>query len=63
VDEENRFLEIYEKYEYQMTRYDSVTREVDVFTEYKEMFLKLKAEARGYPNWVRRQTHEKRYIE
>jgi len=34
-----------------------------MFVEYIDMFLKLKAEASGYPSWVRTPADEDRYIE
>jgi hypothetical protein len=36
-------------YEYRVTRYDPHTGEVDLFVDYINSFLKLKAEASGYP--------------
>jgi hypothetical protein len=33
------------------------------FVKYKNTFLKLKAEARGYPAWVRSPQNEDQYIE
>jgi hypothetical protein len=58
-----RILEIHEVYEYKMTRYDPETREGGLFAGYIDTFFKLKAEANGYPAWVRTPTDEKRYIE
>ena len=46
-----------------MTRYDPETREGDLFAGYIDTFLKLKAEASGYPAWVRTPAYEERYIE
>jgi len=43
-----KILEIYEVYEYQVTRYDPETREVVLFVDYINTFLKLKAEASRY---------------
>ena len=39
--------------EYEVTQYDVATGEGGLFVEYINKFLKLKAEASGYPNWVR----------
>jgi hypothetical protein len=50
-------------YEYNVTRYDPETREGDLFAGYIDTFLKLKAEASGYPAWVRNPAYEERYIE
>ena len=48
-----RILEIHEVYEYEVTQYDVATGEGGLFVEYIDTFLKLKAEASGYPSWVR----------
>ena len=53
-------LEIYELYQYQVTQYDPKTTEGAHFVDYINTFLKLKAEARGYPSWVRGPTDEDR---
>jgi hypothetical protein len=58
-----RILEIHELYEYIVTRYDTQTREGGLFAGYIDTFLKLKAEASGYPAWVRSSADEERYIE
>jgi len=34
-----------------------------LFVEYIDTFLKLKAEASGYPSWVRTSADEDRYVE
>ena len=60
VIEEDRFavgeghwiLEIYEVYEYQVTQYNPETSEAAHFVDYINTFLKLEAEASGYPVWV-----------
>jgi quinolinate synthase len=58
-----RILEIHEGYEYEVTQYDVATGEGGLFVEYIDTFLKLKAEASGYPSWVRTSADEDRYIE
>jgi len=58
-----RILEIYEFYEYQVIQYNPETGEGGHFVEYKNTFLKLKAEASGYPVWLRSLAHEQLYIE
>jgi len=58
-----RILEIHEVYEYEVTQYDAATGEGGLFLEYIDTFLKLKAEASGYPSWVRTPADEDRYIE
>jgi len=39
-------------YEYEVTKYDPHTRDGGLFADYINTFLKLKAEASGYPGWV-----------
>jgi len=58
-----RILEIHEVYEYAVTQYDATSGEGRLFVEYIDTFLKLKAEASGYPSWVRTLADEDRYIE
>jgi hypothetical protein len=58
-----RVLQIHEVYEYQVTRYDKNTGEGGLFAGYIDTFLKIKAEASGYPSWVRSPADEDRYIE
>jgi hypothetical protein len=48
-----RVLEVLEMYQYEVTQYDRQTGERGLFVEYINTFLKLKAEASGYPSWVR----------
>jgi hypothetical protein len=52
-----------EVYEYRVIRYDPHTGEGGLFVDYINTFLKLKAEASGYPCWVRGPVDEERYIE
>jgi len=63
VQKGHRILEIHEVYEYKVTRYDPETREGGLFAGYIDTFLKLKAEASGYPAWVRTPAVEELYIE
>ena len=58
-----RILEIDEVYEYQVTQYDLETGAVDLFVDYINTFLKLKAEARGYPGWLGNPEEEEQCIE
>jgi len=58
-----RILEIHEVYEYQVTQYNRETGEAGLFVNYINTFLKLKAEASGYPGWVRSPEDEDRYVE
>ena len=52
-----------EVYEYEVTKYEPHTREVGLFAEYINTFLKLKAEASDYPAWFRNPEDEERYVE
>jgi hypothetical protein len=49
-------------YEYQITRYDPETREGGHYAQYIDTFLKLKAEAIGYPDWLHTAEDEDRYV-
>jgi hypothetical protein len=53
---------VQEVYEYAVTQYDLSTCEGGLFAEYINTFLKLKAEASGFPSWVRTPDDEERYI-
>jgi hypothetical protein len=57
-----RLVKVYEVYEYQVTRYDPKTRESVLFAQYIDTFLKLKAEASGFPDWVHNADDEDRYV-
>ena len=54
-------VEVHEVYEYQVTRYDPQTGNGGLFAQYI-IFLKLNAEASGYPSWVQCLEDEDRYI-
>jgi len=58
-----RIFDIYEVYEYQVTQYKRETGEGGVFVVYINTFLKIKAEASGYPSWVRSPEDEERFID
>ena len=58
-----RIPEIHEEYEYKVTRYNTETRDGGLFEGYIDTFFKLKAEASGYPAWVRTPANEELYIE
>jgi hypothetical protein len=45
-------IEVYEVYEYDVTQYDPTAGERGLFVQYINTFLKLKAKASEYPNWV-----------
>jgi hypothetical protein len=55
-------VKIFEIYEYVVTRYDLQTGQGGPFVAYIDTFLKLKADASGYPDWVRTPDDEDRYI-
>jgi hypothetical protein len=55
-------VEVHEVNEYQVTRYDPQTGDGDLFAQCSNMFLKLKAEASGYPNWVQCPADEDMYL-
>ena len=58
-----RIVEIHEVYEYAVTQYDKASGEGGLFEEYNNTFVKLKAEANGYPSWVRSPSDVDQYIE
>jgi hypothetical protein len=62
VDKGYKILEILEVYEHKVTRSDSEKGEGGLFVDYIVTFFKLKADASGYPNWVRTADDEDRYI-
>ena len=53
---------MFEIYEYKVTQYDPTTVQGGLFVEYINTFLKLKAEASGYPSWDRTHEDEDSYI-
>jgi len=63
VEKGYKILEIYEVYEFQVNQYKPDTGEGGHFVDYINNFLKLKAEASGYPGWVRSPPDEELYIE
>jgi hypothetical protein len=56
-------LDIIEGYDYEVGKYYPQTREGGLFVEYINTFLKLKADASGFPSWVRTPEDEEQYIE
>ena len=62
VEKGYRILEIYEVYEYEVTQYNPETGAGGLFVDYINTFLKLKAEASGYPSWVRSPEDEELYV-
>ena len=57
-----KLVEVHEVYEYQVTQYDPQTGTGGLFVQYIDTFLKLEAEASGYPSWVQSPADEDRYI-
>ena len=57
-----KILDIYGVYDYKITQYSRETNECGHFVDYRNTFLKLKAQASGYPSWVRSPEDEDRYI-
>ena len=55
-------MEVHEVYEYRVTQYDPQTGTGGLLVQYINTFLKLKAEASGYPSWIRSPADEDRYI-
>lgn len=62
VEKGYSILQMYEVYEYRITQYYPETKAGGLFVNYNNTFLKLKVEASGYPDWVRRPVDEERYI-
>jgi hypothetical protein len=58
-----KILEIQEVYQYEVTQYNPETGDGGLFVEYVNTFLKLKAEASGYPSWVKTPADEDRKIQ
>jgi hypothetical protein len=58
-----RILEVYELYEYNITRFDHEAREGGRFAGCIDTFVKSKAEASSYPSFVQSLADEERYIE
>jgi hypothetical protein len=54
---------VYKFYEYDVTQFDPATGEGGLFVQYTNTFLKLKAEASGYPTWVRTADDEDRFVQ
>ena len=54
-----QLIEVFEVCQYEVSQYYPKTGEGGLFAEYINTILKLKAEARGYPDWV--QTPEDEY--
>lgn len=63
VDKGYKIIEIYEAWEYQMTKYDKVTNEGGIFAEYINTFLKIKTEASGYPSWCKSTEDKEKFVQ
>ena len=62
VEKGYQIINVHEVFEDKVTRYDPATGDGGLFVEYIKALLKLKAEASGYPNWVRCPEDEERYV-
>lgn len=58
-----QIIEIYEAWEYNMTKYDPATNEGGIFSEYINTFLKIKTSASGFPTWCKADEDKDRFIE
>jgi hypothetical protein len=63
VQKSYKIIEICEVYEYTVTQYDPKTGHGGLFVECIDTFLKLKAKASGYPEWVRTPDDEDKYVQ
>jgi hypothetical protein len=63
VERGYRVIKILEFYEYTGKQIDPKTGEKGHFVQYINTFLKLKAEASGYPGWVKNPADEDKYVE
>jgi hypothetical protein len=55
-----KIREIQEVYQYEVTQYNPEINDRGLFVEYINTFLKLNAEASGYPCWVQTPDDEDR---
>jgi endo-1,4-beta-mannosidase len=62
VNKGYKILEIQDVYQYEVTQFNPETGHRGLFVDYKNMFLKLRAEANGYPSWVRIRDDKDQYI-
>jgi hypothetical protein len=62
VEKGYKVLQVLEVYEYQVTQIDPSTGEGGLFARYIATFVKLKAEASGYPSCVKCPEDENRYV-
>jgi len=62
VEKGYNVCEIYDIYKYRVMQFIPKTGEGGLFVDYVNTFLKLKAEANGYPGWVRSPEDEERYV-
>jgi hypothetical protein len=56
-------VDVLEFWEYDVTCLDKDSNSGGLFSEYVNMFLKLKQESSGYPFWVQSEEDKDRYIE
>jgi hypothetical protein len=55
--------EIFQVYKHEVTQFDRETGDSGLFVHYINTFLKLKADASGYPSWVPNPVDEDRYVQ
>lgn len=53
---------ISEIWEYEVSQYDRETKKGGVFAQYIDVFLKIKQEASGWPEWCKTEAHRSKYI-
>ncbi|CAH0559292.1 unnamed protein product [Brassicogethes aeneus] len=58
-----KILEIYEVWEYKVTKFDRKTKSGGLFSKYVDTFLKIKQECSGWPNWCTTEELKDAYIQ
>jgi hypothetical protein len=62
VEKGYKVMQVLEVYKYQVTQFDPSTGKGGLFARYTDTFVRLKAEASGYPSWVTCTEDENRYV-
>jgi G:T-mismatch repair DNA endonuclease (very short patch repair protein) len=57
-----RIISVIEIWEYKIAQYNPVTRKGGVFADYINLFLKIKQESSGWPEWCVDDTSKQRYV-
>jgi len=55
-------LTVSELWEYSVTQHDKRDNSGELFSDYINMFLKLKQESNGYPSWEQSEDVKEKYI-